>query len=67
MNMAFSQHLIEQCRGLLAGVRATDVRDQLEVWIAELGTHAEVWADTVNPLETTHTEAGRATLPAEQP
>ena len=48
MNMAFSQHLIEQCRGLLAGVRATDVRDQLEVWIAELGTHAEVWADAVN-------------------
>jgi len=31
MNMAFSQHLIEQCRGLLAGVRAADVRDQLEV------------------------------------
>jgi hypothetical protein len=67
MNVAFSQHLTEQCRGLLASVRAPDIRDQLEMWIAELGDHAEVWLDAVKPLETTHAEAGRATLPAEQP
>ena len=66
MNVVFSQHLTEQCRGLLAGVRAPDIRDQLEMWIAELGAHAEVWVDTVNPLETTHTEAGCATLPVAQ-
>jgi hypothetical protein len=59
MNVTFSQRLTEQCRGLLAGVRAPDVRDQLEMWIAELGAHAEVWADIVEPLETIRAEAGR--------
>ena len=67
MDVTFSQHLTEQCRGFLSGARAPDVRDQLEMWIAELGAHAEVRADTVSPLETTDAEAGRATLPTEQP
>jgi hypothetical protein len=48
MNIAFSQNLAEQCRGLLASVRAPDVRDQLEMWIAELGSPSEVLADRVN-------------------
>jgi hypothetical protein len=48
MNIAFSQNLAEQCRALLAGVHAPDVRDQLEMWIIELGAPAEVLVGPVN-------------------
>lgn len=51
MNAAFSQHLTEQCWGLLAGECAPDVCDQLKMWIVELRADAEVSANAVNSTD----------------